>query len=333
VYTVLANIESEISDPESVINKADDNRARELRHHIEGCERYLGRLDLVLTKYNALSENERSFTKLWQKIRFGNKEVTNVRDVRQKITTYTAAISTTLQLMSMGSQGRVERKLHRQGGQLDGICEKVNLVLARLNTTCPEGTVMTNYTNDDKAFWKAFRRELVKEGYSSKVLYGRPEALIKAYVRELGDRGVLDEGLDVSRPPIPTDVELLEPSQPIEIPTSDIDVDPTYGSSIEIEEEHSNSNTSNDRSTEHGKPHPVSSSGPFHQCDKPQSALPSFSEDGGKVSEAISTQQQGSSQNPTDGSNPKSNLDYVVFTKYTCIYADWETIRWSSIGE
>jgi hypothetical protein len=317
VYTVLANVESEISNPESVINKAGDNRARELQHHIEGCERYLGRLDSVLSKYNALSESERSIQKLWQKIQFGNKEVANIKEIRQKMMTYSTAISTTLQLMSLGSQGRVERKLNRQGGKLDGICEKVNLVLARLNTTHPEGTVMTNYTNDDKSFWRAFRRELVKEGYSSNVLRGRPETLIKAYVRELGERGILDEDLETSQPPISTIPELADPPRPLERSAGGIEpgiVDPTYGSSIEIEEEHQNPKPSKQRSREPEKPLPASSSGPVHECDTLPTTPSSFPGDGKESSKTIPAQQASPS------------LARVEFMEYKVAYSQWTPI-------
>jgi hypothetical protein len=50
---------------------------------------------------------------------------------------------------------------------------------------------LTSYTNDDKAFWKELRRELVKEGYSSTAL--EKHKAIKDYVRELGTIGALDE--------------------------------------------------------------------------------------------------------------------------------------------
>ena len=197
LHTVLSHIQSEMQDPESAISKAGNNRVRELHNHVEGCKPHLQRLDLVLSKYIALSEDERSARKLWQKVQFGNK-VINVKDIREKVMTFTSAISTTLQLLSLGFQGKMERKLDRQGGQLKGICEKVNLVLCRMNIMQAEGSVMTNYTNDDKSFWRSFRRELVKEGFSSTVLRGR-EGLIKAYVRELGTRGVLDDTINTSK--------------------------------------------------------------------------------------------------------------------------------------
>jgi hypothetical protein len=57
---------------------------------------------------------------------------------------------------------------------------------------------MTSYTNDSKTFWKDKRRELVKDGYSSSVIHSY-KSLIKAYAKELGDKGVLDEPSDLSQ--------------------------------------------------------------------------------------------------------------------------------------
>ena len=50
-----------------------------------------------------------------------------------EILTYTSAIGISLQLLSLGSQGRVERQLGRQGGELRGIREAINLLLAKRN--------------------------------------------------------------------------------------------------------------------------------------------------------------------------------------------------------
>jgi hypothetical protein len=48
------------------------------------------------------------------------------------------------------------------------------------------------YSEDDPAIWKELRRQLVHGGYNSHTIQENFES-IKAYVRELGDRGVLDD--------------------------------------------------------------------------------------------------------------------------------------------
>jgi hypothetical protein len=108
--------------------------------------------------------------------------------------THTQAITMALNLLSLGSQGRIEIQLSRQGGDVEAIRESINWILARM-ATIPEASVMTSYTNDSKSFWRDMRRELVKDGYSSSVIHSY-KSLIKAYVKELSDRGVLDEPLE-----------------------------------------------------------------------------------------------------------------------------------------
>lgn len=192
LYTVLDHLQEVVSDPESVINQSGDNRCRELDSHIRGCEQQLRQMNAILHKFNTLSEDDRSGKKLWQKIQFGNGPVKDVAQIRLKISTYTTAISMSLILLNLGSQGRMERRLSRQGGHLRGIRESVNLLVAKFSPVSREGSTMTPYSNDDPDFWKTLRRELVNDGYPSKLIR-KHKRLIKGYVRELSMRGVLDD--------------------------------------------------------------------------------------------------------------------------------------------
>lgn len=73
LHIVLRRLEQEAEKPENPINdvKSGDTYKEELGDVFDGCKRVLNILDQVLTKYNALSERERSGRKLWQQIRFG----------------------------------------------------------------------------------------------------------------------------------------------------------------------------------------------------------------------------------------------------------------------
>jgi hypothetical protein len=198
LHSILNHLHSEVRNPDSLINLAEENRRTELHNHLRGCGRHLRRMNSVITKFNALPDEERSGRQLWQRIRFGSGAVKDVADIRLKISTYTTAISITLHLLSLGSQGRVERRLIRQGGALTGITESINLLVAKLTASSPESSIMTTYLNDDKSFWKALRRELVEDGYPSQVIRSHKD-LIQDYVRELGARGVLDDRIGRSR--------------------------------------------------------------------------------------------------------------------------------------
>jgi len=126
-----------------------------------------------------------------------------VAKTRGKIAMYTAATSMSLHLLAMGSQGRVERRLTGQAGDLRGIRESINLLVTKSNAQSTEGSVMTAYSNDETAFWRNLQRELVNDGYPSKAIQGQKKP-IQDYIRELGSRGVFDDRTD--KPPRPIDV-------------------------------------------------------------------------------------------------------------------------------
>ncbi len=191
---MIRRLEQEIRRPTCPINRSNETYKEELGDLINGCEKNLNILDQVLTKYNALSEQERSGRRLWQKIRFGNGTMADLADLRDRLTYYTSAISLFLNMISMGTVGRVERQLNDAGGDLKEIKTAVNEITAKMmsKSKLQEGTILTAYGDDDTAVWKEFRRELIQDGFSSSIIREHKK-LIKAYIEELGSRGVLDE--------------------------------------------------------------------------------------------------------------------------------------------
>lgn len=196
LHVVLRRLEQEVEKPENPINDVEsgDTHREELRVIFDGCKKVLNILDQVLTKYNALSERERSGRKLWQQIRFGNGKMTNLAEMRGKLTYYTSAMSLFLNMVSVGTMGRVERQMNNAGGDLREIKVAVNSITAHLmsKSTRHEGSILTAYADDDRAVWKEFRRELLEDGFSSSVIR-KHKGLIKAYIEELGSRGLLDD--------------------------------------------------------------------------------------------------------------------------------------------
>lgn len=193
LHTVLQRLELEVASPESLLNRKTDNRREELDTLCSDCNCVLRVLQKILEKYNALSEEERSLKKLWQKIRFGNGEMQDLNELRFKLTTSTQALSLFLNMLSIGSQGKVEQYMNSQGPELKEIKTSVNWIAAMLQAKSPgEGSILTTYTNDDKLFWKEFRRELVKEGFPSSVIK-KHRKVITEYVMEIGNRGALDD--------------------------------------------------------------------------------------------------------------------------------------------
>lgn len=205
LHDVLEQLRLDLSDPLSLLHHANKSRKLELRNHVSGCEKQLIVMDAILEKYNNLGEEERSITNVWQKVRFGNGEARDLDKTRLKLSTYTSAIGMSLQLVSLGSQGRVERELGRQSGDIRGIREAINLLLAKREAISREGSnaggsIATDsiYSNDDPAFWRGLRKDLNRRRFPSKVLKPHKD-LILDYVQELSERGILNDGIGRSQ--------------------------------------------------------------------------------------------------------------------------------------
>jgi hypothetical protein len=193
LHLVLQRLEVEVSKPGSLLKRSEDNRIVELTTLAEDCRRVLSVLSQILEKYNELSEEKRSVTKLWKRVRFGNGEMQDLAKIRTELATYTQAITLYLNLLSIGSQGKVEVYMNSHGRELREIKQSLHWVTASMQANSSEEmSILTTYTEDDKGVWKAFRRELIKEGFSSQVLSKHKETIQK-YVLELGQRGALDE--------------------------------------------------------------------------------------------------------------------------------------------
>jgi hypothetical protein len=199
LHKVLNRVRREISRSSS--SRENDQRKKELDEHVAGCEHVLRVMNEVLVKYNALGEDKkkgRGLERLWKKIKFANGEKSDLADIRSKLTTHTSALMMSLKLYTLGSLGRVEEQLGNQGGELKGIKESINWIAANMTASksaAGEMSVWTTYENDDRAFWRELRRELHSDGFPRSALEKR-KSLIKAYVKELGNRGVFDEDED-----------------------------------------------------------------------------------------------------------------------------------------
>ncbi|KAL2073606.1 hypothetical protein VTL71DRAFT_10932 [Oculimacula yallundae] len=190
---VLRRLQVEISKPDSILNNTSDNRRNELGTIARDCRRVLNVLSRVLEKYNALSDEKRSVTKLWKQVRFGNGEMQDVAKMRSAVATYTQVITMFLNLLAMGELGEIGRYMESHGEELRDIKQSLHWVVATAQVRSgEEKSVLTTYTEDDKGVWREFRRELIREGFSSETLR-KYKKTIQSYVLELGKRGALDE--------------------------------------------------------------------------------------------------------------------------------------------
>jgi hypothetical protein len=213
LHVVLTRLETEVTRPESILNGGAGSevtkengrkgigrveKRQELAGLVRDCESVLRVLSSILTKYNALPDDQRSVKKLWHKVRFGNGEMQDLAKIRSELATHTQAITLFLNLLGLGSQGKVERYMESHSAELREIKASLNWVTAKLQvregSTPGEKSILSSYVGDDKEVWKMFRRELIQDGFSSRVL-SRHKETIKKYVMELGARGVLDDAV------------------------------------------------------------------------------------------------------------------------------------------
>ena len=78
-------------------------------------------------------------------------------------------------------------------GDLKQIQAALNTIMAQfVASRNEEGSVLTTCADDDKAFWRELRKELERDGFRGSVIRKHKDT-IKAYVKELGSRGLLDD--------------------------------------------------------------------------------------------------------------------------------------------
>jgi hypothetical protein len=177
LHSALKRLEREASEAESAEASTTPTDSKDLKRAIRGCVRVLRELDGILEKYSSLSERELSVKKLWSKVRFGNSEMQELSQFRDKISTYLGIIMLHLNV----STGSEMRKIKVS---IDGIAAKM--------ASGHEGSLLTSYGDDDKDAWKELRRELHREGFEDSFIRENRHSIMD-YVRELGDKGVFDE--------------------------------------------------------------------------------------------------------------------------------------------
>lgn len=193
LHIALRQLERETSKPKSILNSSTEHKA-ELATVMKHCRKVLKVLDGILKKYNGLSDKKKKATNFWMKVQFGNGEMQDLSKIRLESSTHTNDITIFLNLSTVGSLGRVEEHMTGHSEKLRAVRRSVNWVTASIQAGegHKEGSILTTYANDDKAFWKNFRRGLFKDEFSSAVVK-KHEKHIRAFVKELGDRRAFDE--------------------------------------------------------------------------------------------------------------------------------------------
>ena len=192
LHTALKGLQTNLENHNSVWISEDDVRKRELATLARGCRTSLRSLSSIVDKYNGLSKRPGSFAKWWKSAKFGNGEMMDLNTLRSELGVHTSAINIFVSTVLVRSLSRVEAFMAFNTQELNHLRQDVNKICAtRIADSGQDGSVLTTYADDDKHVWKDFRRELYSEGYSSAILR-QYRGTIMAYIKELGNRGILD---------------------------------------------------------------------------------------------------------------------------------------------
>ncbi|KAH0536791.1 hypothetical protein FGG08_006359 [Glutinoglossum americanum] len=181
LYTILESIETDIQNAQSPLRQ-DKRRVEEFDMITSNCKMTLLRLDAVISRYRSLGTTNK---RLWDRFKLPVKDL---QDIKSGLTHHISVLSVFLDTVGLETMGRVEGKVD---DGFEGMLRVINRLGAEIRAG-KEGTVMTDYTNDETDIWKQFRRELIGAGYKSGEIQRHKES-IKKYLRNMSEQGLLDE--------------------------------------------------------------------------------------------------------------------------------------------
>ncbi|ESZ89763.1 hypothetical protein SBOR_9855 [Sclerotinia borealis F-4128] len=195
LHMILESLRGQSDHPRSLLNQENNGALKQLHIILIGCDDMLEDIDESLTKYNGLSRETGKAKRLGLKILFGNTDMKDVPEIRQRISSYTSSITAFLGVLAVNSLGKVEestrhhlletKRFRREFRSFASLQEH-----NRGRDESDAATVLTTHTNDDKAVWREFRRKAIKNGYSSGFLDEHMPDLLE-YMEKSGQKGAL----------------------------------------------------------------------------------------------------------------------------------------------
>jgi hypothetical protein len=177
---ILRILSTEATTPNSPLRRGNANY-RDYFTLLDNSAAVVRQLNDVIVRFQNLGQSRRSN---WDRLRLANRDL---GEMRSKLTSHISLLSAFLGTINVSALGRIEQNLNT-----------INKLAAETRAGKREGSVMTAYDDDDPGIWREFRRELIKEGYSSDSIqkYGTQ---LKGHLRALHADGLLDE----DAPPLP----------------------------------------------------------------------------------------------------------------------------------
>ena len=184
LYLILQGVKTEYQNLESPLHK-DDRTRTDFAIHFKNCERSLKLLAELIIKHKRLAT---SSVRIIDRARFPKKDFL---EHRGNLTFYTARLSEFLQMVGLGSLGRIEQKMEDIKGELPIVMSKLDQMCAEFRIMGDRESFLSDHTDDEKFVWKTFRSKLNQAGFTSNVLREH-EAAIFLRIRELAQCGLLD---------------------------------------------------------------------------------------------------------------------------------------------
>lgn len=167
LYLALQRLEAEISKSEFLVTNPESNYALELKTIWKGCRKVL--------------------------VKIGNEDVVDSQRIRTRLCQHTSAVLLCLNLIKAGSPGRIARRINFQGKDMSKMRQSLNQIVAQL-TSQSDGSSLTTASEEDAAIWGELERKLTRKGHPMMVVRENKKILLD-YVKELGDRGMLDDSV------------------------------------------------------------------------------------------------------------------------------------------
>ncbi|KAF2236192.1 hypothetical protein EV356DRAFT_575114 [Viridothelium virens] len=179
---VLKRLEDEVQRPLSPLNRYETDRM-DLNQIIAACTRNVRELDTIIQSFRSLAKSRKSN---WDRLRFGNKDL---GDLRLKLLQHTTAIATYLETVGIRTLGDIKKSVDAIPIAMK---QSLDTLAAEIRAGRHESSILTTYENDEKDVWRQFRRELISSGFTSRDIHEHKPRL-KGYLHKLSNAGLLEE--------------------------------------------------------------------------------------------------------------------------------------------
>ena len=163
LYLMLDGLKTECEDKDSPLHKNERTRT-DFAIHFRNCQNSLKPLADLISNHESLAT---SSIRVSDRIRFSKKDYL---EYRSNLAFYVASLSEFLQMVGLGSLGRIERNVEDINERLPALMNKIDQMYAEFRIMGDKESIFSDHTNDDKLVWKTFRAKLREAGFASNVL-------------------------------------------------------------------------------------------------------------------------------------------------------------------